>query len=336
MTAPLNWPQLVAEALRRRKAEGLTQQAHADLAGVSKPVIIAFDKGETTLSLGRALSILKVVGLVEEGPPPGSHAAFVAAAQARWRELIADLPADDPARHPLGGYEVDYDIGEGKTTLNTQGLLRVLGSLARIDGIRHRPQLKWRPFLVLPREDLQPYITGDGIIEYWLGRPDILDQTSGPADTDFWRLSTAGKAYLRRGFEEDGPSVRKPGAFFDMTSPIQSAILVMLHAANFARLLTVDNAPITIQARYRGLAHRELASFSDPSLRDLIGSPRSLSDTATLSIQTNAEQISSDLSALVHRFLSPLYTLFDGFQLERSFVQQEVMRLTRRGQASPG
>ncbi|MBP7338300.1 helix-turn-helix domain-containing protein [Niveispirillum sp.] len=335
MIQPLDWPQLVAEAHRRRKAEGLTQQAHADLAGVSKPVIIAFDRGETTLSLGRALAILKVVGLVEEGPPPGSHAAFVAAAQARWRELVADLPVDDPARHPLGGYEVDYEIAGAKAVPDAESLLGMLNDILPLVDI-FRVQLRWLPFWISSGIELNPVIIDKKMIECWQNPPGASKRISSPADPDFWRLSTTGNAYWSRGFEEDDPSLKRPGAFFDITSPIQSAILVMLHAANFAKLLTVDNAPITIQARYRGLAHRELASFSDPSLRDLIGSPRSLSDTATLSIQTNAEQISSDLSALVHRFLSPLYTLFDGFQLERSFVQQEVMRLTRRGQASPG
>ena len=37
--APLNWDALVAEALRRRKAERLTQREHAALANVSVPTI---------------------------------------------------------------------------------------------------------------------------------------------------------------------------------------------------------------------------------------------------------------------------------------------------------
>ncbi|WP_168220215.1 helix-turn-helix domain-containing protein [Azospirillum thermophilum] len=81
MIQPLDWPALVAETIRRRKEEGLTQAQHAALAGVGRTTLIAFDQGDTTLSLGRALAILRVVGLVAEGgdsprtpswPPAGS------------------------------------------------------------------------------------------------------------------------------------------------------------------------------------------------------------------------------------------------------------------------
>ncbi len=61
--APLDWCQLVDEAIRRRKAEKLTQKEHAPLASVSIPMIVAFDRGEITLSLAKAFDILRVVGL---------------------------------------------------------------------------------------------------------------------------------------------------------------------------------------------------------------------------------------------------------------------------------
>ena len=54
---PLNWRALVDEALRRRKAEKLTQREHAALASVSIPTIVAFDRGERTLSLAKAFDI---------------------------------------------------------------------------------------------------------------------------------------------------------------------------------------------------------------------------------------------------------------------------------------
>jgi hypothetical protein len=47
---PLNGT-LVTEAIRRRKAEKLTEREHAALASVSIPTIVAFDRGEKTLSL---------------------------------------------------------------------------------------------------------------------------------------------------------------------------------------------------------------------------------------------------------------------------------------------
>lgn len=70
--APLAWQRYVEEALRRRKAEGLTQKHHSALAGVSHPTMAAFERGETTLTLAKALDILRVVGLVDE-PTEGTR-----------------------------------------------------------------------------------------------------------------------------------------------------------------------------------------------------------------------------------------------------------------------
>ena len=101
MTA-LNWAALVAETLRRRKAERMTQKEHAALADVSIPTIVAFDRGERTLSLAKAFDILRVVGLIEEPVVEGARDAFVREAFKRWQQLIAALPENSPGRFPHG------------------------------------------------------------------------------------------------------------------------------------------------------------------------------------------------------------------------------------------
>ena len=99
--APLNWRALVEEALRRRKMERLTQRQHAALASVSIPTIVAFDRGERSLSLGKAFDILRVVGLIEEPTEDGAQQAFVQEAFARWRELTARLPENFSGAFPV-------------------------------------------------------------------------------------------------------------------------------------------------------------------------------------------------------------------------------------------
>ena len=64
--SPLNWQLLIDEALRRRKAEKITQREHSALAAVSVPTMAAFEQGDKTLSLAKAFDILRVVGLIEE------------------------------------------------------------------------------------------------------------------------------------------------------------------------------------------------------------------------------------------------------------------------------
>ena len=85
--AALNWPAVVEEALRRRKAERLTQREHAALASVSIPTMAAFERGETTLTLAKAFDILRVLGLLDEASEQGPQDAFVREAFGRWRSL---------------------------------------------------------------------------------------------------------------------------------------------------------------------------------------------------------------------------------------------------------
>ncbi|NGZ95631.1 MAG: hypothetical protein CV089_05790 [Nitrospira sp. WS110] len=59
----LDWPGLVEEAIRRRKAQQLSQKTLAVLAGVSGPTVNAFEQQKTTLTLDSALKILRCLGL---------------------------------------------------------------------------------------------------------------------------------------------------------------------------------------------------------------------------------------------------------------------------------
>jgi DNA-binding XRE family transcriptional regulator len=59
----LDWPSLVEEAIKRRKEQRFTQEQLAILAGVSKPTLVSFEKGKTTITLANAMKILHMLGL---------------------------------------------------------------------------------------------------------------------------------------------------------------------------------------------------------------------------------------------------------------------------------
>ncbi|MEI6805653.1 MAG: helix-turn-helix transcriptional regulator [Myxococcaceae bacterium] len=59
----LNWPDLVKEAIKRRKEQKLTQMQMAVLAGISKPTVNAFEQGRTSITLENATKILSLLGL---------------------------------------------------------------------------------------------------------------------------------------------------------------------------------------------------------------------------------------------------------------------------------
>jgi transcriptional regulator with XRE-family HTH domain len=65
----LNWPVLVEEAKRRRKAQQLTQRRLAAIAGVSTPTLSRFESGNRNIELASALAILGALGLVEQPGP---------------------------------------------------------------------------------------------------------------------------------------------------------------------------------------------------------------------------------------------------------------------------
>lgn len=60
----LDWPALVEEARRRRKAQKLTQQRLAAIADVSTPTVSRFEGGDKNIQLTTALAILDALGLV--------------------------------------------------------------------------------------------------------------------------------------------------------------------------------------------------------------------------------------------------------------------------------
>ncbi|MGH7005790.1 MAG: DUF1488 family protein, partial [Alphaproteobacteria bacterium] len=64
----LNWPALVEEARRRRKAQRLTQQRLAAIADVSAPTVSRFESGEKNIQLASVLAILEALGMTERSP----------------------------------------------------------------------------------------------------------------------------------------------------------------------------------------------------------------------------------------------------------------------------
>jgi len=64
----LDWSELVKEAVRRRKQQGLTQKQFAVLVDVSGPTVNSFEQGKTTVTLESCFKILRFLELIEEDP----------------------------------------------------------------------------------------------------------------------------------------------------------------------------------------------------------------------------------------------------------------------------
>jgi len=324
--APLNWRALVGEALRRRKAEKLTQRQHAALASVSIPTIVAFDRGERTLSLAKAFDILRVVGLIDEPAEDGAQEAFVQESFARWREVTAKLPENSPGRFPHGWYRFDYAL---------EGDLKEV-DLHKLQSVLEQAELRlsgWPVFWVPTRADIAPREI-DGVLECWL--PPSDDETSqaffDPAHCDFWRAAPTGRMFLIRGYQEDGQETFAPGKIFDTGLPIWRLGEAMLHAARLAALLKrEESAAITVKFRalYTGLSGRVLKAWANPLADLLVEGSAARSDEAMLEAVIPAVEIEKNLAAYVFPLVASLYERFGVTGLSLNRVQAEVERLKK-------
>lgn len=325
--APLDWRVLVAEAIRRRKADKLTQRRHAALANVSIPTIVAFDRGERTLSLAKAFDILRVVGLVEERAEEGAQEVFVREAFVRWRKLTDDLPEGSPARFPHGWYRVDYAL-EGDLKEVEPGRLRKV-----LEGALTLPS-DWRMFRIPTRNEIAPREI-DGVLECWHSPDADRDRdllVSKPNNCDFWRAAPTGRMILIRGYDEDSQEAFAPGKIFDAILPIRRLGEALLHAARLASLLKRDDGTavtVTFRALYTGLAGRVLRAWADPFADRLVEGSAARSDEAVLEAVVPAAGIETNLAAYVFPLVASLYERFAVVGLSPNRVQAEIDRLLK-------
>jgi transcriptional regulator with XRE-family HTH domain len=318
---PLDWEALVTEALKRRKAEKLTQREHAALAGVSVPTIVAFDRGERSLSLSKAFDILRVVGLIEEVGETGAHQRFVQEAHERWRALTAKLSAQSPARFPNGYYRIDYAL-EGD--LKTPELPLLQECIAKAS-IRHTG---WPMFVSLTRPELAPYEV-DGVVECWVKPQEAGADRLGiddPAHCDFWRAAPEGRMFLMRGYQEDSFEAVPPGSMIDPTLPIWRIAEGLLHASRMATLLRRGKSGeihVKFRALYRGLAGRSLRSLRRATLL-LEDALAAKSDEAVLETEVTTSEIETDLAGVVYPLAASLFERFGVPSLPPAFVEAEI------------
>lgn len=321
--ALLNWQSLVDEAIRRRKAEKLTQKEHAALASVSVPTIVAFDRGEDTLSLAKAFDILRVVGLVDQPTGEGAQERFVQEAIERWRELTAPLPEDSAGRFRDGWYRFDYALE---------------GDLENVELYRFKELLEqavvhhtgWPLWLFLTRHELSPHET-DGVIECWLKPEGSSRALRDPAHCDFWRAAPPGRTFIMRGYQENSQDTFAPRTIFDTTLPIWRLGEAFLHAENLSKLMAkdIDSVNVRLRAHYTGLSGRVLRSWGNPAANLVFEGGAARSDEALLEATVPAATISAKLPSIITPMASSLFERFGIAGLSEESVAAELERMTK-------
>ncbi|MBB5985489.1 helix-turn-helix domain-containing protein [Sphingobium lignivorans] len=308
-TAPIDWQSLVDEAIRRRKAERLSQRSLAALAGVSVPTVNAFEQGEINLRFDRVVAILRVLGLFA-APEADLLASFMRAARSRFDARVEGQPADHWTRTPHGHFELAFEI-VGLTALPMKVLREWLAE-------QPSPAI-WDPFGAPSDRRLQ---TIDSALEHWVDAGHTADPTLGA----FWRLDPRGLGFVRDGYREDAPGILSPGAIFDLSLPIHQLGSLLRQAASLARLAGADEtAPVRVRGRYQGLSGRVLQAWADPKLRESVpDGAQALSDTAEIDRDLDVGLIESDPATAISMSLAPLFERFSGYVLERSTVAAQL------------
>jgi len=247
--------------------------------------------------------------------------AFENQAVDRWTKLNADLPSIAPTRLLHGFYDAGFAI-DG--TFNTPSLAK-LRSIIQQDVRNHSG---WPPFLTLSRAPYTPKPI-DGSVEAWIG-PDLDDSYDVPAHHDFWRISPGGLLFTRRGYQEDGGfRGREPGTTFDLTTPTWRLGEAILEASYIARAIGASEANLICHGRWTGLAGRSLVSLGNPNR--ILFEGRAAAQNKYEAVEIIAVAALPDaLPELVFALLSPLYQLFDFFELPKRLVEEELAELRRR------
>ena len=267
--------------------------------------------------------ITGAVPQLEQPPEPARLDEWISSARTRWNGLIEALPQEDGARFPHGRYCIAYEIvGDPKQILPAQ-----FPEILRASVVRHTG---WPPFWYPTRAGIEPYPI-DGVVECWLG-----GEGGDAAHSDFWRIHPDGLACLMRGYQEDGGDIQRPGqanipanSVFDVTLPVWRVGEVLLHAGRLAANLFEGSTTIRFSATYEGLAGRSLVSLN--GRRAMWDKRVAHQDAITVNTYIDAHAIDPNLPEIVHPLLSPLYALFDFFELPMSLVVEELARMRAGG-----
>jgi hypothetical protein len=184
----------------------------------------------------------------------------------------------------------------------------------------------WPMWLVLHhRDDGGPRpVSGD--VESAIAYGSVFDD---PSHADYWRVSPNGRFFLLRGFEEDGrENNREPGKVFDFLLPVWRSGEALLHASRTAAALADPDAPITFRAEWNGLQDRALVSLW--GRRFMPGDRHAREDAVVSHIEVPADQIAANLAAVVQRLLSPLYAIFDLFEMPMQVIDDELEAMRTR------
>lgn len=168
----------------------------------------------------------------------------------------------------------------------------------------------WPIGVVLNREEYRPKPRTDGI--------NAEIETKDKSHYDYWYIRKDGTFYLLRSLWE---SANNPGYIFFNTRIVQITEALLYAVRLYSDFKLPSDSRILIGIRHGGLKDCTISATSSRS-HGIHGISKE--DEVYTEIETTCEKIESELINLVQQFTSPLFILFDFFDIDRSVLEDIV------------
>ena len=327
----LNWMDIARKASDKRKAEGLTIEALAAMSGVSRPTVIALEKGSTKISLNKALSILSALGLAVSSAKADRLEDFYRLADRRERALNAEL------KSPLGDYlqhgNVDYvcvlvptDPSSFRPVKWQEGLDILSKAQLNLTGLP--------PFAVDSNAADKPTRNAAKIIEAW-SFSSQREASRRQRRNHYWMASGEGQFFLRSQLDEDSSEILAPRTVFDIAIPIWRLGELLLTMRSIANVWPSQPfSHVEVRLHYVGLSGRILKPWSSPlEIADFPLPMRSNSHRRFVTRKVLLSDIDVRLDEVVYDILAPFYSAFDFAQIPIETVSLQLNRLRNAAKA---
>lgn len=159
------------------------------------------------------------------------------------------------------------------------------------------------------REDFRPKPKADGIVA------EIVPEDRG---YDYWTIRKDGSYYLLKSLFEDA---REPNSIFFNTKVVRITEALLYAVRLYISLNVPPDSRLLLAIRHGGLKGRHISATPN---RRLGIHGKAIEDEVYTEVDTTIEKIESDLVDLVERITTPLFVVFDFFQLNKTILAEIV------------
>jgi len=143
---------------------------------------------------------------------------------------------------------------------------------------------------------------------------------------DYWAIRRNGDFYSLFSLFEDREN--KPGQLFFDTRVVRATEGLLYCARLYSRLEVDPSSKIQFSLRFSGLKDRILSTTNFAKRYSLQGR-RCVEDDIETEVSTSLQEIEGNLVELVKQLLSPLFMLFDFFELSDAVYEDLVNKFVR-------